>query len=71
MVAAVDEPAAGQSTLMFRQLFDGASSTFTYILGDSETKDAVLIDPVVEQVRAGMHRRWGPAYLAECVEGVS
>lgn len=37
--------------LIFRQLFDPTSSTYTYLLGCSVTKDAVLIDPVFEQVR--------------------
>ena len=36
--------------LIFRQLFDERSSTYTYLLGDRETGDAVLIDPVFEQV---------------------
>jgi sulfur dioxygenase len=35
--------------LIFRQLFDPQSSTYTYLLGDSSA--AVLIDPVFEQVR--------------------
>ena len=30
----------------FRQLFDTASSTYTYILGERETNTAILIDPV-------------------------
>lgn len=38
-------------TLIFRQLFDPQSSTYTYLLGCSRTKQAVLIDPVFEQVR--------------------
>ena len=37
--------------LIFRQLFDPTSSTYTYLLGDSATGEAVLIDPVFEQVR--------------------
>ena len=37
--------------LVFRQLFDPTSSTYTYLLGDSVSKEAVLIDPVFEQVR--------------------
>jgi sulfur dioxygenase len=37
--------------LIFRQLFDQQSSTYTYLLADSESADAVLIDPVFEQVR--------------------
>ena len=35
--------------LVFRQLFDAASSTYTYVLGDLHTRDAVLIDSVFEQ----------------------
>ena len=37
--------------LIFRQLFDAQSSTYTYLLGDSESGEAVLIDPVFEQMR--------------------
>ena len=37
--------------LIFRQLFDQQSSTYTYLLADSATGAAVLIDPVFEQVR--------------------
>ncbi len=36
--------------LIFRQLFDAASSTYTYLLGDSSSGQALLIDPVFEQV---------------------
>ncbi|HXC38700.1 MAG TPA: MBL fold metallo-hydrolase [Burkholderiales bacterium] len=35
---------------MFRQLFDPASSTYSYLLADDATHEAVLIDPVLEQV---------------------
>lgn len=37
--------------LIFRQLFDQQSSTYTYLLADSPTGEAVLIDPVFDQVR--------------------
>src|SRR5947209_1781338 len=37
--------------LVFRQLFDPQSSTYTYLLGDRPSGQAVLIDPVFEQVR--------------------
>ena len=37
--------------LIFRQLFDPQSSTYTYLLADEPTREAVLIDPVFEQVR--------------------
>ena len=36
--------------LIFRQLFDPQSSTYSYLLGDGESSEAVLIDPVFEQV---------------------
>ena len=34
--------------LVFRQLFDSTSSTYTYLLGDAAAGEAVLIDPVYE-----------------------
>ena len=37
--------------LVFRQLFDSQSSTYTYLLGDSESGSALLIDPVFEHLR--------------------
>ena len=33
---------------LFRQLFDRDSCTYTYLLADSLSKEAVLIDPVIE-----------------------
>jgi sulfur dioxygenase len=36
--------------MLFRQLFDPETSTYTYLLADEETREAVLIDPVLEQV---------------------
>ncbi len=35
--------------MIFRQLFDSESSTYTYLIGDEATRQAVLIDPVLEQ----------------------
>ncbi len=37
--------------MIFRQLFDPQSSTYSYLLGDERTREAVLIDPVFEQAR--------------------
>ena len=34
--------------LIFRQLFDKASSTYTYVLGDAAAGAAAIIDPVLE-----------------------
>ncbi|MEW5851891.1 MAG: MBL fold metallo-hydrolase [Myxococcota bacterium] len=36
--------------MLFRQLFDPESSTYTYLLGDEQSRQAVLIDPVREQL---------------------
>jgi glyoxylase-like metal-dependent hydrolase (beta-lactamase superfamily II)/rhodanese-related sulfurtransferase len=36
--------------MIFRQLFDSKSSTYTYLLADEDTREAVLIDTVFEQV---------------------
>lgn len=35
--------------MIFRQLLDTTSSTYTYLLADERTHDAVLVDPVFEQ----------------------
>ena len=40
--------------MIFRQLFDTASSTYTYLLGDAATKQAVIVDPVREQADRDM-----------------
>lgn len=37
------------STLLFKQLFDQPSGTYTYLLADPQSREAVLIDPVFEQ----------------------
>ena len=37
--------------MIFRQLFDPQSSTYTYLLADRATREALLIDPVFEQAR--------------------
>ncbi len=36
--------------MLFRQLFDKESSTYTYLVADPETREAALVDPVLEQV---------------------
>lgn len=36
--------------MLFRQLFDAASSTFTYLVADEGSGEALLIDPVREQL---------------------
>lgn len=41
--------AAGGGRLLFRQLFDADTGTFTYLLADVPSRRAVVIDPVFEQ----------------------
>ena len=36
--------------MLFRQLFDKDSSTYTYLIADEVTKEAALVDAVLEQV---------------------
>ncbi|MDJ0681312.1 MAG: MBL fold metallo-hydrolase [Xenococcaceae cyanobacterium MO_167.B52] len=36
--------------MIFRQLFDRESSTYTYLIDDPETQEAILVDPVIEQL---------------------
>ncbi|MCJ8277681.1 MAG: MBL fold metallo-hydrolase [Bdellovibrionales bacterium] len=35
-------------SLIFRQLFESESSTYTYILGDALTGEGIIVDPVIE-----------------------
>lgn len=52
--------------MLFRQLFDPGSSTYTYLVADAASRDAALIDPVLEQVtrdlgvleELGLRLRW-------------
>jgi len=37
--------------VIFRQLFDPESSTYTYLLADSQSRQAVIVDPVREHAR--------------------
>ncbi|CAJ0936423.1 unnamed protein product, partial [Mesorhabditis belari] len=45
---AFQEPQTMRGAILFRQLFEKTSSTYTYILGCRETREALIIDPVVE-----------------------
>lgn len=39
------------NNFIFHQLFEKESSTYTYLIADPETKDAIIIDPVLEMVQ--------------------
>ena len=41
--------AAGGGSLLFRQLFDAATGTFTHLLADVASRKGLIIDPVFEQ----------------------
>ena len=36
--------------MLFRQLFDPETSTYTYLIADLQTREAILVDSVLEQV---------------------
>ena len=36
--------------MFFRQLFDPESSSYSYLIADIDSKEAILVDPVLEQV---------------------
>jgi sulfur dioxygenase len=36
--------------MLFRQLLDSETGTYTYLIADLTTKEAMLVDPVIEQV---------------------
>lgn len=37
-----------KNTILFRQLLDYETNTYTYIIADADTLEAVIIDPVYE-----------------------
>jgi sulfur dioxygenase len=41
---------SSSSSFFFRQLFEPRSSTYTYLLACPDSKEAILIDPVVDTV---------------------
>jgi sulfur dioxygenase len=43
-------PPHPEEPMLFRQLLDPETSTYTYLLADETTRDAVIIDPVFEQL---------------------
>ena len=43
-------PGIPQSTFLFRQFFDPQTSSYTYLIADQQLGDAILVDPVLEQV---------------------
>ncbi|MGP1371569.1 MAG: MBL fold metallo-hydrolase [Almyronema sp.] len=55
--------------MLFRQLFDHTSSTYTYLIADTHLQAAILVDPVLEQVERDLQllQEWGLA-LQCCLE---
>ena len=41
-----------------RQLYDDASSTFSYLLWDAASREAAIIDPVHDMARRDIHLVW-------------
>ena len=38
--------------MIFRQVFDNKSSTYTYLIASAKGREAVIIDPVIENVQS-------------------
>ena len=57
-----DHDPGAQSVLIFRQLFDPASSTYTYLLGDRITEADWRLFTTLIRVNWGWHwsQRWTP-----------
>ena len=36
--------------MLFRQLFDKTSSTYTYLIASAKGREALIIDPVLENI---------------------
>ncbi|RAQ45726.1 hydroxyacylglutathione hydrolase [Arthrospira sp. O9.13F] len=60
---------SSESNLLFRQLFDQQSSTYTYLIADLETKQAVLVDTVWAKIDRDLQliNDWGLT-LCYCLE---
>src|SRR5690606_35156 len=62
----LNRPVKGETTMLFRQLFDPESSTYTYLIADQASREAAIVDPVLEQVERdatlirelGLHLRY-------------
>src|ERR1700688_5312923 len=44
------QSADGESPMIFRQLFDSTSGTYTYLIASRHGGEALIIDPVLEKV---------------------
>ena len=44
----LSQQSASGAPVLLRQMFEPKSCTYTYLLGDRESREAVLIDPVLE-----------------------
>ncbi|WP_295616372.1 MBL fold metallo-hydrolase [Chamaesiphon sp. GL140_3_metabinner_50] len=42
--------------MLFRQMLDRETSTYTYIIADLDSKEAILIDPVIERVERDLQQ---------------
>ena len=38
--------------MIFRQVFDNKSSTYTYLIASAKGREAIIIDPVIENVES-------------------
>ncbi|MDX1976511.1 MAG: MBL fold metallo-hydrolase [Pseudanabaenaceae cyanobacterium bins.68] len=45
----MNKPTDGEGTMLFRQLFDYETSTYTYLIADQDIGEAIIVDSVLEQ----------------------
>ena len=49
--------------MIFEQLFDSKSSTYTYILSSGKGREALIIDPVIENTNEYLKINWDVIYF--------
>ncbi|KAL1769181.1 hypothetical protein HispidOSU_010853 [Sigmodon hispidus] len=54
-VRRLSQQSSSRTPVLLRQMFEPKSCTYTYLLGDPESREALLIDPVLETAQRDAH----------------
>ncbi|ERE49129.1 protein ETHE1, partial [Cricetulus griseus] len=54
-VRRLSQHSSPRAPVLLRQMFEPKSCTYTYLLGDPESREALLIDPVLETAQRDAH----------------
>lgn len=54
-VRRLSQQSSSRAPVLLRQMFEPKSCTYTYLLGDPESREALLIDPVLETAQRDAH----------------